>query len=105
MPVEFMPLFLLAIVLGSPGLLILFTNQRFVYLKYMLIYILALPIWNFVLPVYAYWHFDDFSWGQTRAVAGEVKAEKDHGSKQGKFDESCIPLLTWSEWSEIEINK
>jgi chitin synthase len=25
----------------------------------MLIYLLALPVWNFVLPVYAFWHFDE----------------------------------------------
>eukprot|EP00835_Amoeboradix_gromovi_P001382 NODE_61_length_25240_cov_0.547194.p17 type:complete len:103 gc:universal NODE_61_length_25240_cov_0.547194:21601-21909(+) len=66
----------------------------------MIIYLLALPIWNFVLPSYAYWHFDDFSWGQTRAVAGEVKGEKDHSHKEGEFDENAIPLLTWSEWTE-----
>jgi chitin synthase len=32
----------------------------------MFIYLAALPIWNFILPVYAFWHFDDFSWGETR---------------------------------------
>ncbi|KAG8713894.1 Chitin synthase, class 3, partial [Ceratobasidium sp. 423] len=41
------------------------------YRGWMLIYLLSLPIWNSVLPVYAFWHFDDFSWGQTRMVAGE----------------------------------
>jgi hypothetical protein len=31
---------------------------------------MALPIWNFVLPIYSFWHFDDFTWGETRKVNG-----------------------------------
>lgn len=35
-----------------------------------LVYIAAIPIWNFVLPIYSFWHFDDFSWGETRRIDG-----------------------------------
>lgn len=37
----------------------------------MLIYILAMPVFAFYLPLYSFWHFDDFSWGNTRLVVGE----------------------------------
>jgi chitin synthase len=37
-------------------------------LGWMFAYILALPIYSFVLPIYSFWHFDDFSWGDTRMV-------------------------------------
>jgi chitin synthase len=60
------PLLLLIAVLGLPGILILVTTRKVVYIAWMFIYLLALPIWNFVLPVYSFWHFDDFSWGETR---------------------------------------
>lgn len=60
------PLLLLIAVLGLPGILILITSRKVVYIAWMFIYLLALPIWNFVLPVYSFWHFDDFSWGETR---------------------------------------
>jgi chitin synthase len=60
------PLMLLLAVIGLPGVLILITTRKVVYVFWMLIYLVALPIWNFVLPVYAFWHFDDFSWGETR---------------------------------------
>ena len=53
-PVATQPLLLLAAILGLPGLLIFFTTQRLIYVKYMIIYLFALPIWNFVLPAYAY---------------------------------------------------
>ena len=63
---EAIPLMLLVAVLGLPAVLILITTRKVVYVFWMLIYLLALPIWNFVLPLYAFWHFDDFSWGETR---------------------------------------
>jgi chitin synthase len=66
----------------------------------MLIYLISLPIWNFVLPTYAYWHFDDFSWGDTRKVEG-VKKDTGHGDESGKFDSSVITMKKWSEY-EVE---
>ena len=65
---EAIPLIMLLAVIGLPGLLILITTRKVVYVFWMLIYLVALPIWNFVLPVYSFWHFDDFSWGETRYV-------------------------------------
>jgi chitin synthase len=65
---EAIPLILLMSVLFLPGVLILLTTRKVVYIAWMFVYLLALPVWNFVLPVYAFWHFDDFSWGETRYV-------------------------------------
>jgi chitin synthase len=65
---EAIPLVLLVGVLGLPAILIMITTRKVVYVMWMLIYLLSLPIWNFVLPVYAFWNFDDFSWGETRYV-------------------------------------
>ena len=62
------PLMLLLAVIGLPAILILITTRKIVYVFWMFIYLAALPIWNFVLPVYSFWHFDDFSWGETRSV-------------------------------------
>ena len=66
---QLIPLIMLCSVIGLPALLILITTRKVVYVFWMFIYLAALPIWNFVLPVYAFWHFDDFSWGETRYVA------------------------------------
>ncbi|KAL9538522.1 hypothetical protein MBANPS3_010869 [Mucor bainieri] len=65
---QYQPLFILLATLGLPALLILLTAKKVSYIGWMAIYILALPIWNFVLPIYSFWHFDDFSWGETRKV-------------------------------------
>ncbi|KZW00470.1 hypothetical protein EXIGLDRAFT_639196 [Exidia glandulosa HHB12029] len=91
------PLILLGIILGLPGLLIVLTSRKFSYIGWMLVYLVSLPVWNFVLPAYAFWHFDDFSWGQTRKIAGDEKAEK-HGDKDGEFDSSHIVMKRWAEF-------
>ncbi|KAI9248379.1 chitin synthase-domain-containing protein [Helicostylum pulchrum] len=96
-----MPLILLIIVLFSPALLILITTRKWVYLMWMLVYLCALPIWNFVLPVYAFWHFDDFSWGETRKVEGETK--EDHSKKDGVFDPSKVPLKRWEDYERKRV--
>jgi chitin synthase len=62
----------------------------------MLIYLISLPIWNGVLPAYAFWHFDDFSWGQTRQVAGDKGGHL--GDKEGEFDSSHIVMKRWAEF-------
>jgi chitin synthase len=33
------------------------------------IYILAIPAFLFLLPLYSFWRMDDFSWGATRVVS------------------------------------
>lgn len=63
----------------------------------MFIYLLSLPIWNFVLPTYAFWKFDDFSWGDTRKTAGE-KTKKAGLEYVGEFDSSKITMKRWAEF-------
>lgn len=63
----------------------------------MFIYLLSLPVWNFVLPTYAFWKFDDFSWGETRKTAGE-KTKKAGIEYEGEFDSSKITMKRWAEF-------
>lgn len=62
-----------------------------------MIYLISLPIWNFVLPTYAFWKFDDFSWGDTRKTSGE-KTKKAGIEYEGEFDSSKITMKRWSEF-------
>ncbi|KAJ3163616.1 Chitin synthase, class 3 [Geranomyces michiganensis] len=97
------PLTLLSTVLGLPAVLILLTTRRRIYIYWMLIYLLALPVWNAVLPMYAFWHFDDFSWGQTRKVAGEEAGgdKQGHGGTVGEGERDGgrdVPRRKWVDW-------
>lgn len=98
-PVQIIPLVLLALILGLPGVLIVVTAHRLSYVLWMLIYLISLPIWNFVLPTYAYWKFDDFSWGDTRKTAGE-KTKKAGLEYEGEFDSSKITMKRWRDFEK-----
>ncbi|OQS54297.1 CHS1 [Ecytonucleospora hepatopenaei] len=91
------PLIMLMCILGLPAVLIMLTTFRIEYVYWLLIYILALPVWNFFLPVYAFWRFDDFSWGDTRKVEGEDAKEI-----EGEFDASKIKFLDYAELDSDE---
>jgi len=96
-PPQIIPLILLALILGLPAVLIVVTAHSWSYVVWMLIYLLSLPIWNFVLPTYAFWKFDDFSWGETRKTAGDTKGGG-HGDAEGEFDSSKITMKRWAEF-------
>lgn len=95
-PTPVMSLALLAIIFGLPGALIVITVSSLSYVVYFFIYLIALPVWNFVLPTYAYWKFDDFSWGETRTLASGDKG--DHSEVEGAFDASKIYMKRWREF-------
>ncbi|KAH9830744.1 chitin synthase-domain-containing protein [Rhodofomes roseus] len=101
---EAIPLILLIAVLGLPGILIMLTTRKVVYVFWMMIYLLALPVWNFILPVYAFWHFDDFSWGETRKVEGEAKGEG-HDAAGHAASGSSVPLRRWEDWERSRLRK
>jgi chitin synthase len=81
-------------VIFMPAVLVLLTGKRYNYIGWMFVYLAALPVWQFILPIYAFWHFDDFSWGETRKVAGDDNGHEDGGL----FDGRKIPLKRWKEY-------
>jgi chitin synthase len=64
---------------------------------WMIIYMIAIPVFTLALPLYSFWHMDDFSWGNTRVITGE-KGRKVVISDEGKFDSTSIPRKKWEEY-------
>lgn len=77
--------------------IIFILRRRWEMIGWMLIYILAMPVFSLGLPLYSFWYMDDFSWGNTRVVTGE-KGRKVVISDEGKFDPSSIPKKRWEEY-------
>lgn len=72
----------------------------------MMVYLLSLPIWNGILPLYAFWKFDDFSWGETRKTEGEGRKVKRAGIEyEGEFDSSKILMRRWAEFESEKRQK
>ncbi|KAI5921263.1 class V chitin synthase [Camillea tinctor] len=77
--------------------IIFILRRKWEMVGWMILYILAVPVFSFGLPLYAFWHMDDFNWGNTRVVAGE-KGKKVVISDEGKFDPASIPRKKWEEY-------
>ncbi|CAO1625037.1 unnamed protein product [Parajaminaea phylloscopi] len=89
---------LIAAVYGLQAIIFLLKRQ-WQYIGWLIIYILAYPIYSFFLPVYSFWHMDDFSWGNTRIVVGEKGNKKIiAGTDDEPYDDSMIPLVRFSEY-------
>lgn len=57
----FVSLLMLGAVYGMQAIVFLL-RKKFDMIGWLFINLLATPIMGFVLPLYAFWHFDDFSW-------------------------------------------
>ncbi|KAI9811879.1 MAG: hypothetical protein M1827_005230 [Pycnora praestabilis] len=77
--------------------IIFILRRKWEMIGWMIIYILAMPVFSLGLPLYAFWHMDDFSWGNTRVITGE-KGRKVVITDEGKFDPAVIPHKKWEEY-------
>ena len=77
--------------------IIFIARRKWEMIGWMLIYIIATPVFACGLPLYSFWHMDDFSWGNTRVVTGE-KGRQVVVSDEGKFDPKSIPKKKWEDY-------
>ncbi|KAI9266039.1 chitin synthase-domain-containing protein [Sporodiniella umbellata] len=82
-------------------------RRKWEHIAWMIVSIFAIPVFSFAIPIYSYWHFDDFSWGNTRVVMGD-KGKRLVMADEGEFDRNSIPLMKWDEYEQRfyeDINK
>jgi len=96
---ERLPTISLILILSMYGfqIIIYLVKKQWQHVGWMIIYLMAMPIYGFFFPLYSFWHFDDFSWGNTRVVVGDGK-KKEFLPENEKFDPSTIPTKTWDEF-------
>lgn len=89
---------LLAAVYGLQALIFILRRQ-WQHIGWMIIYILAYPVYSLVLPVYAFWNQDNFTWGNTRIVVGQKDGNKVVAVDDEGFDPRSIPLQRWDDYA------
>ncbi|KAJ1846333.1 hypothetical protein LPJ73_004565, partial [Coemansia sp. RSA 2703] len=68
--IGYISLILIGAIYGLQAIIFVLKRQ-WQHIGWMIIYLLAYPLWSFFIPIYAFWHMDDFSWGNTRIVVGD----------------------------------
>lgn len=91
---------MIGVVYGLQALIFIIKRQ-WQHVGWMIIYILAFPIYSFVLPVFSFWHQDDFAWGNTRVVLGEKGNKQIVALEDDGFDPRSIPLQRWDDYASI----
>ena len=94
--VPLMAFVLLGAIYGLQAIIFIL-RRKWEMIGWMIIYILAMPVFSLGLPLYSFWHMDDFSWGNTRVVTGE-KGRQVVISDEGIFDPASIPHKKWEEY-------
>ncbi|EHY60833.1 Chitin synthase 6 [Exophiala dermatitidis] len=97
------PLISIVMIAAVYGLqaIIFIIKRQWQHVGWMIIYILAYPIYSFVLPIYSFWNQDNFSWGNTRIVIGEKGDKKVVAIQDEGFDPRSIPLQRWDDYAAV----
>lgn len=95
------PMISIVMLAGVYGLqaIIFIIKRQWQHVGWMLIYLLAFPIYSFVLPLYSFWKQDDFTWGNTRVVIGEKGDKRVIAVEDEGFDPRSIPLQRWDDYA------
>ncbi|KAJ2782078.1 hypothetical protein H4R18_002498 [Coemansia javaensis] len=96
---SYISLYLLAGIYGMQALIFILKRQ-WQHIGWMIVYLLALPVFSFLIPIYSFWRFDDFSWGNTRVVVGESGRKHVYTVDNEKFDTTTIPMRKWSDYEQ-----
>lgn len=95
------PLISIVMIAAVYGLqaLVFIIRRQWQHVGWMIIYIIAYPIYSFVLPIYSFWNQDNFSWGNTRIVIGEKGNKQIIAMEDDGFDPRSIPLQRWDDYA------
>jgi chitin synthase len=89
---------MIAAVYGLQAVIFILKRQ-WQHIGWMLIYLLAFPIYSFVLPIYSFWNQDNFTWGTTRIVIGEKGNKQIVALEDEGFDPRSVPLQRWDDYA------
>jgi len=95
------PLISIVMIAAVYGLqaLIFILKRQWQHIGWMIIYIIAFPIYSFILPIYSFWNQDNFTWGNTRIVIGETGKKQLIAVDDEGYDPRSIPLQRWDDYA------
>jgi chitin synthase len=85
---------LIALVYGMQ-IFIFMLKREWKHIGWMVIHMFAIPVFGIIIPIYAFWHFDDFSWGATRSTVVHKNI-----SDAPKKDKKFLKLVERKRWDD-----
>ena len=67
----------LAVIFGLQALVFLL-KRKIGYIFWMVLYLVALPVFYIIIPIYSFWNMDQFGWGGTQKLARTKKHKRRH---------------------------
>jgi len=97
------PIISIIMIAGVYGLqaIIFLIKRQWQHIGWMICYMMAYPVYSFILPIYSFWKQDDFSWGNTRVVIGETGTKQIVAVDEEVFDPRSIPLQRWDDYANM----
>ncbi|KNE73155.1 hypothetical protein AMAG_17354 [Allomyces macrogynus ATCC 38327] len=93
-------LILVGVTYGLQAVIFLIKRQ-WQHIGWMIIHIIAMPVFYMYIPLYSFWHFDDFSWGATRRIEGD-SGKGGHEGDNDQFDPATIPTAKWDDYKRLK---
>ncbi|KAJ3070391.1 hypothetical protein HDU98_006595 [Podochytrium sp. JEL0797] len=84
--------------------IIFLVKREWQHIGWMIVYLLCIPYSALYIPLYSFWHFDDFSWGNTRVVIEDGHA-KEVGVEEEPFNPAEIVLQKWTDYESDRLKR
>ncbi|KAJ3246982.1 hypothetical protein HDU78_005633 [Chytriomyces hyalinus] len=89
-------------------IIIFVLKREWQHIGWMIVYLLCIPFSALYIPIYSFWHFDDFSWGNTRMVVEDGQT-KEVDAEFEPYNPAEIVLQKWPDFEaqrlkQIEAN-
>lgn len=95
-------LILYGVIIGVQ-LMIFILRSQWDYLWWFFIFaLLGAPVFYFILPLYAFWHMDDFSWGSTRQVTRTSPQQNNGNQPKESKQENTVPKSSKTKTAGLE---
>jgi len=92
-------LVMIAAVYGLQAIIFILKRQ-WQHIGWMIIYLMAFPVYSVILPIYSFWNQDNFSWGNTRVVIGEKGDKQVVAVTNDPFNPHDVPLQYWDVYAQ-----
>ncbi|KAI3655037.1 hypothetical protein MP228_000417 [Amoeboaphelidium protococcarum] len=100
----------IAMIVALNVVLVLFPLRSVWNFWWMLVYLVSTPLWQVIMPVYSFYHSDDFTWGKSRKLNKTIIKTEDDDDPVSRSQQNAsgsahnqLVLKRWHQWEHESI--